>query len=147
MATAEFTIESPLSIEEAFDRVADLTRVNEWDSGVSNANQVAGTAPCAGAKYEVTVAGFDGNPSTMVYEIEEFDRPSSFMMRGIGRDVIAVDVLTFTANEGGAGCSLHYEASLELVAPSEKMTDEVLQKIFDKVAAVPRNGLVGFLSA
>lgn len=145
MAVARFTVASPLGVEEAFDRVVDLTRAPEWDRGISNPRQLTGTAPGLGARYEVTVAGFDGKPTTMVYEILEFERPDRMVMRGANDDVVALDALVFTSTD--SGCELDYDARLDLVSPSERLTDAVLQDIFDKVASVPREGLERFLAS
>lgn len=145
MAVARFTVTSPLDVTEAFDRVVDLTNTPEWDRGISNPRQLTGSEPGLGARYEVTVTGFDGQPTTMVYEILEFERPNRMVMRGENSDVVALDVLVFASNADG--CELDYDARLDLVSPSEGLTDEVLQKIFDKVASVPREGLASFLAA
>lgn len=145
MASARFTVSSPLDVGEAFDRVVDLTRAPEWDRGISNPRQLTGTEPGLGARYEVTVTGFDGKPTTMVYEILEFERPDRMVMRGENDDVVALDVLVFSPTDDG--CELDYDAQLDLVSPSERLTDEVLQEIFDKVAGVPREGLGRFLAS
>ena len=113
MATETFHISSPLSQAEAFAMLADLTRVNEWDRGVTNAQQVEGDGPALGAKYEVTVTGFDGKPAQVVYELTEFDAPNRFVMIGEHATFRAHDTLTLTSE--GDGCSLEYVGSLELM--------------------------------
>lgn len=149
MATETFHISSPLSQAEAFAMLADLTRVNEWDRGVTNAHQVEGDGPALGAKYEVTVTGFDGKPAQVVYELTEFDAPNRFVMIGEHTTFRAHDTLTLTpegasADEGG--CTLEYVGSLELMGDDAPLTAEQLDGVFTKVAAVAESGLTGFLN-
>lgn len=144
MATETFHISSPLDASEAFAMLADLTRVNEWDRGVSNAHQVEGDGPALGARYEVTVTGFDGKPTQVVYELTEFDAPRRFVMVGEHADFRAHDTLTLT--EADDGCALEYIGSLTLVGANPPFGDDQLDHVFSKVAAVAESGLTTFLN-
>lgn len=144
MASETFHISSPLDQAEAFAMLADLTRVNEWDRGVTNAHQIDGDGPALGAKYEVTVTGFDGKPAQVVYELTEFDAPSRFVMVGEHATFRAHDTLIITASDDG--CSLEYVGSLELMGDDAPLTPEQLDSVFTKVAAVAESGLTGFLN-
>ncbi len=145
MATETFNISSPLGQAEAFAMLADLTRVNEWDRGVTNAKQVEGDGPALGAKYEVTVTGFDGKPAQVVYELTEFDAPNRFVMIGEHATFRAHDTLTLTSEVDG--CTLEYVGSLELMGDDAPLTPEQLESVFTKVAAVAESGLTSFLQA
>lgn len=144
MAAHQFIVESSLSQEEAFARVIDLTRVNEWDEGVSGARQVHGTEPGLHARYEVTVKGFDGRPDQVVYELTEVDEPDRFVMVGENEVFRAVDTLVFTAAENG--CVLDYHGTLELLGDNPPMTPAQLDSLFPKVAGVAEAGLRVFLN-
>ncbi len=144
MAQQVFTVSSSLSPAEAFARCIDLTRVNEWDRGVSNSKHVAGSGDEVGSQFEVTVTGFDGQPAQVVYKILEAEAPQRFVMEGVNEVFRAYDVLTFTATDGG--CSVLYDAQLDLIGDEPPMTDEQLDSLFARVAAVPEAGLQTFLN-
>lgn len=145
MASEFFEIESPLPAAEAFAMVIDLTRVNEWDRGVRDAKHVGGVAGEVGATFEVTVTGFDGQPTTATYELTAVDAPHSFTMVGRHPQFQADDTITFDATD--AGCRVGYDASLVLLGDERPVTDEQLDSIFAALVDVPRTGLQAFLGA
>ena len=65
-------------------------------------------------------------------------------MEGVNDTFRAYDVLTFTSND--KGCELHYDAQLELLGSPPPMTDDDLDSLFSRVAAVPQQGLSRFLN-
>jgi hypothetical protein len=144
MAQQVFTVSSSLSVSEAFERCVDLTRVNEWDRGVSDSRLIAGTGDSVGSKFEVTVTGFDGQPAQVMYQLLEVDAPNRFVMEGANDVFRAYDVLTFTSTDGG--CELLYDAQLDLLGDEPPMTGEQLDALFARVAAVPEAGLRTFLN-
>jgi hypothetical protein len=144
MAQQVFSVQSALSAREAFDRCIDLRRVNEWDRGVTTPRRLSGEGQAFGSTYEVTVTGFDGKPAAVVYKLLEVDAPNRFVMEGASDAFRAYDVLTFTSND--AGCELHYDAQLELLGARPPMTDDELDSLFARVAAVPQQGLSTFLN-
>ena len=144
MAQQVFNVQSALSVREAFDRCIDLRRVNEWDRGVTAPRRLTGEGQAVGSTYEVTVTGFDGKPSAVVYKLLEVDAPHRFVMEGVNDVLRAYDILTFTSND--AGCELHYDAQLELLGEQPPMTDAELEALFARVAAVPQRGLSTFLN-
>lgn len=144
MAHQVFTVSSSLSAAEAFARCIDLTRVSEWDRGVSDSKLVAGTGDSVGSEFEVTVTGFDGQPSRVVYELLEVDAPNRFVMEGTNDVFCAHDILTFAATANG--CDLLYDARLDLVGDEPPMTADQLDALFSRVAAVPEAGLRTFLN-
>lgn len=144
MAQQVFSVQSNLPIEDAFDRCIDLRRVNEWDRGVTSPRRLSGEGQSVGSTYEVTVVGFDGTPTPVVYELMEVDAPHRFVMEA-STDVFRVyDVLTFTETSGG--CSLHYDAQLELIGENPPLTPDELDTLFARVAAIPETGLHEFLN-
>jgi len=144
MAQQVFTVSSSLSVPEAFDRCIDLTRVNEWDRGVSNSRLISGTGSAVGSEFDVTVTGFDGQPAHVVYRLLEVDAPNRFVMEGVNDVFRAYDVLTFTPTDDG--CEVLYDAQLELLGDDPPMTSEQLDTLFARVAAVPEAGLGTFLN-
>ncbi len=148
MAQQVFTVSSSLSPAEAFARCIDLTRVHEWDRGVSNSTLVGGNGDSVGSEYEVTVTGFDGQPATVVYTLLEVDAPNRFVMEGVNDVFRAHDILTFRSSAGtDGGCELLYDARLDLVGDEPPMTAAQLDALFARVAAVPEAGLRAFLNS
>lgn len=144
MATESFVVESTLSAPEAFAIVIDLLRVNEWDRGVRSPRLVDGAPATAGARYEVTVTGFDGQPTTAVYELTAVDAPRSFTMVGSHADFRADD--TITVEPTGDGCRVTYDASLVLLGDNPPLNDDELTATFARIVAVPRAGLTSLLT-
>lgn len=144
MAQESFVIDSALSPADAFALVVDLSRVNEWDHGVKNAQHVSGEPGTVGAAYEVTVTGFDGQPTTATYELTAVDAPNSFTMVGSHPQFRADDTITFEA--AGGGCRVGYDAGLVLLGDDRPMDDAQLDALFASIAAAPRAGLTTFLN-
>lgn len=144
MAFQTFTIESELGPAEAFDLVVDLTNVSAWDEGVTDPHLIGGDSGTVGARYEVTVTGFDGNPTTAVYELTEVDAPNAFTMVGRHPDFQADDTIRFAPT--ASGCEVTYEAGLVLLGENPPLSDEQLDRVFAKIAAVPQAGLQRFLN-
>lgn len=144
MATESFVIESALSVADAFALVVDLTKVNEWDRGVSNAQHVSGEPATVGATYDVTVTGFDGKPTTASYALMAVDAPNSFTMVGSHPQFRADDTITFEPTD--SGCRVSYDAGLVLLGEDRPLTDKQLDGLFASIAAVPQAGLQDFLN-
>jgi hypothetical protein len=150
MASHRFTISSPMTTEQAFARLVDLERVSEWDDGVRNSVRIDSadaqrTDSPVGRRFDVTVTGFDGSPTSVVYEITEADPPLRFVMVGENSDFRAIDTLALAPTEDG--CLLTYDATLELLGEDPPLTPPQLDSMFPKLAAVAQTGLVRFLDA
>jgi hypothetical protein len=144
MATETFLIESTLSPCEAFGRVIDLSRVPEWDRGIRTSRLIDGTPAAVGARYEVAVTGFDGEPTSAIYELTAVDGNRAFTMVGTHADFRAEDTLTIAPS--GSGCRLTYDAELVLLGDHPPISDTQLAATFPKVVAVAEAGLAVFLN-
>ena len=148
MASHRFTINSPLTAQDAFDKLVDLERVPEWDHGVQQSVRIAtdtDTDAVVGSRFDVTVTGFDGSPTSVVYEITDADAPHRFVMTGENNEFRAVDTLELTAT--ATGCELSYLGTLELLGDNPPLTPTQLDSMFPKIAAVAQEGLIRFLDA
>ena len=143
MASHRFTIASPLTVDDAFARLIDLTRVPEWDHGVQRSVRLDGPLADVGERFDVTVTGFDGAPSSVVYELAEVDAPTRFVMVGANDEFRAVDTLTLQPTD--TGCELDYAGTLELLGDEPPLTPTQLDAMFPKIAAVAESGLTTFL--
>ncbi len=144
MASHTFTVESNLTIEEAYARAVDLERVPEWDDGVLSSIRLP-DGDDGSARYDVTVTGFDGQPSSVVYTVTESDAPDRFVMIGENDVFRAVDTLAFSAT--GDGCTLDYHGTLELLGDEPPLSPGQLDSMFPKIAAVAEAGLTRYLRA
>lgn len=143
MAEHSFTVESALTVEEAYARAVDLERVPEWDDGVRSSVRVAdgdGGSP----RFDVTVTGFDGEPSSVIYTVTEADAPHRFVMVGENDVFRAVDTLTFSASDPGS--TLDYHGTLELLGDEPPLSPSQLDSMFPKIAAVAHAGLSRYLN-
>lgn len=144
MATHTFTVDSSLSAAAAYDQVVDLERVAEWDEGIISSVRIGEAGSVLRSRFEVTVTGFDGQPTSVVYEITEADQPHRFVMVGENDAFRAVDEVTFTPTSDG--CLVTYVAGLELLGDSPPLTESQLDSMFVKIAAVPEAGLARYLN-
>ena len=141
MAAHSFSITSSLACEDAFARLIDLERVPEWDHGVRASTRLDET------RFVVTVTGFDGEPTSVIYTITGADAPTRFVMVGENDVFRAVDELVLTADtDGSDGCVLTYSGSLELLGDRPPLTPPQLDSMFPKLAAVAEAGLQTFLN-
>lgn len=149
MGHYRFTIGSPLPVDAAFARLIDLERVPQWDEGVRGSVRIeSGDGPVdspLGNRFDVTVTGFDGSPTSVVYAITDVDMPSRFVMVGENEQFRAVDTLVLAATD--TGCELTYDATLELLGDDPPLTPTQLDSMFPKLAGVAEAGLARFLGA
>ncbi len=143
MATETFVIDSPLSPDVAFERLVDLTRAPEWDHGIRDCRHVGGAPGTIGARYELTVTGFDGQPTTATYEITDAQTDAGFTMVGTHPDFRADDTVTIEPTE--TGCRVTYNAGLVLLGEAPPLTEAQLDRLFASIVAVPAEGLRHFL--
>lgn len=146
MADHSFVVPSNLTRSEAFARLADLERVPEWDEGIIAATRTdrRDRESIIGRTFDVEVNGFDGTPTTMVYEILDADEPTRFVMRGMHPAMEAVDTLVLT--EADSGCVLDYHGTLRLLGDDPPLTEQQLERVFPRLAAVAERGLTTFLN-
>ncbi len=143
MASHSFSVDSDLSIDEAYARAVDLTRVPEWDDGVRSSVRLP-DGDDGEPRFDVTVTGFDGAPASVVYTVTEADAPNRFVMVGENDVFRAVDTLVFTAV--GAGSRLDYHGTLELLGDEPPLSPSQLASMFPKIAAVAEAGLRRYLN-
>ncbi|MFK8024466.1 MAG: SRPBCC family protein [Ilumatobacter sp.] len=144
MAEHSFVVASNLSVSEAFARLVDLERVTQWDDGIISSTRTDELEEFTGRTFDVVVTGFDGRPTTMVYEITESDEATRFVMTGTHAMMRAVDSIELRTTDDG--CELDYHGTLELIGDERPLTDDQLDRAFPKLAAVAEHGLRRFLN-
>jgi carbon monoxide dehydrogenase subunit G len=139
MARYAMTVRTPLPPAEAFAYMSDLSNFDEWDPGVSRAEQVAGSGPAKGAEYELDASG-----STLRYVVEHFDPPTKVRATASNRFITSVDTITVEADDPGAGSLVTYDADLTLNGPL-RLGDPLLKLAFDRIGDRAAKGLVAKL--
>jgi carbon monoxide dehydrogenase subunit G len=114
MARYVTRVRTPLSPEDAFDLLADLRTMADWDPGVRGVTQVIGTGPGPGATYDVLVAAFPRD-LTFRYEVSDLDRPREVRIRAVTTLFESVDRISVQAD--GDGSIVTYDADLRLRGP------------------------------
>lgn len=124
MATFTATIFSALPPQAAFAYLADVSRFDEWDPGITQADQTRGIGPQLGARYELRYRGFG-----LEYEIVEFE-PSRFLCM-VADSAMLTSKDTVEVTESDTGCTVTYSADVRL--PSVlNFLDPILQKALDR---------------
>ena len=143
MATYRTTVNSPKSVEEAFDYLADFGNATEWDENTRSSDCLGDDPYRAGARYRV-VTEFGGRTLTLTYETIEFDRPNRVVFRSDAGLSIIQDTITFS--EDGTGSKVDYEADIALKGPA-RLLDPVFALIFKRVGDRAAEGLREALAA
>lgn len=144
MTVETFVVESALSPEDAFDKMIDLARVPEWDRGIRESRLVDGDLGSVGARYQLDLKGFDGEPTTAVYELTSVEGNRAFAMVGANADFRAEDAVSIELTDGG--CRVTYVAGLDLLGDNPPVSEAQLTAIFPKVVAVAEAGITLFLN-
>jgi hypothetical protein len=144
MAHYEVTISSPLSQQEAFDRLAPVERFVEWDAGITKAEQIDGDGPGVDSTYILTIKGFTGGPMPLEYKTTAFEAPGRFVIVSDGKSIRSDDVITVVAD--GDGCQVTYAADLKLKGKLS-VINPVLGLVFKRIGDKAVAGLRPFLDA
>lgn len=133
MAHYVCSIATPLSAEEAFDRIADFTTVEQWDPGVSSAVMTYGEKPGVGTIYAVVANGV-----SLEYETLEYDRPNRTVLEASNAWMTSHDVIGVVPNDTGS--VLTYDATVTLHGPLG-LFDPVFSLMFKRIGDKAAQGL------
>lgn len=126
-------IKTDLSVDEAFDFMADLRNFEDWDPGVSSSELVKGDAPGPGAAFAVTANGAD-----LEYVLVEYDRPGRVVAEANTARLRSYDVIEVAAD--GDGSIVTYDATLELKGVFA-LGEPVMRAIFKRIGRQADAGL------
>jgi hypothetical protein len=135
MARYVMSVRTPMAPADAFAYLSDLSNFDEWDPGVSRAEQVSGDGPGEGAIFELDASG-----TTLRYEVEAFDPPR--MVRAVARStfITSVDTITVEPDEGTPGSIVTYDADLTLNGLL-RLGDPFLKLAFGRIGDRAAKGL------
>lgn len=143
MASYTATILTPLSVDEAWERLSDVTRFAEWDPGVHTAVQVAGTGPGLDAAYDLTVSSVRG-PLELRYEVIAFEPPNRLFLVADTGVLRSEDEIRIA--DTPAGTSVVYQAELSL-SGWYAVAGPLLAVAFQVIGRRAADGLRAFLDA
>jgi carbon monoxide dehydrogenase subunit G len=130
-------IDLPVSVEEAFDYLADFSRTAEWDPSVVEATRLTPGTVRLGSSFRVSVS-FLGRRLPLEYRITEFERPSRLVLSGSDSSLRSIDEITFVPRPGGTRVT--YEARLELTG-IRRLADPILDVLFQRIGRLAVRGL------
>ena len=133
MARYSTTVESDLSVDDAFAYMADLRNFAEWDPGVSEAELIRADGPGPDAVYRVTANGIE-----LEYETREFQPPTQVFVVAESTFFESADRVTVEPHAGGSRVT--YEAELRLPGPL-RLFDPVLSIVFNRIGDKAAAGL------
>lgn len=142
MASYHDTIQGSKTPEAAFDYLADFTSTLDWDPSVDRAERLDDGPVGPGSKFKI-VTRFAGRDVELVYEIVEYDHPRRVVLRGENKTTVSIDTIEVAPD--GAGCTVTYDAQLELAGPL-KLADPLVHLIFQRLGAKAAAGLRTHLS-
>lgn len=137
MARYVDAIDLPMSVEEAFDYLADFSRTAEWDPSVVEARRLTRGKVRLGASFRVVIS-FLGRRVPLEYRITEFERPSRLVLSGGDSSLRSIDEITFVPRSGGTRVT--YEARLELTG-IRRLADPILDVLFQRIGRLAVRGL------
>jgi hypothetical protein len=130
-------VATTLSPAAAFDYVANLETIEEWDPGVVSSRKLTEGPLAVGSTYEIVVQ-YGGAPQAMTYTVTEVSRPSLVVLEGNGARAFAVDRISFV--ESDTGTAIDYEADIRLKGVF-RAAEPFLGKLFARVGEGARTGL------
>lgn len=136
MARYTASVNSAMSVEDAFDYLADFSSVSEWDPSAVRAD-LLDPAPGLGARYEVAVR-FAGREIELTYRTTEFERPDRVTLVAESSTVTSEDTITFAPS--AAGSIVTYDADLRLKGPL-KLGDPILGVLFKRLGDNAKAGM------
>ncbi|QGG95947.1 SRPBCC family protein [Actinomarinicola tropica] len=138
MARYRCTIETPLSVEDAFDYMARFSHASEWDPSVVRAEMVTDEPVGEGSEFEVVVRSL-GREMPFRYRVTEHDRPRRVVLRAERGSIVSEDTVTVTALSVG-GSAVTYDAELRLSGPA-RILDPLLGLLFQGIGRKAESGL------
>jgi hypothetical protein len=107
-------VETDLSIDAAFDYIADFDHADEWDPNTTDARRLDGGPLGPGARFGLEVR-MGGRSVPMEYRITEFERPRRVVLVGEGSGVASIDDIRFERT--GDRTVVEYVADIRLGGP------------------------------
>jgi|GEM_PF-1242849 len=141
-------IETPLTVDAAFEKLADISRFSEWDPGVLHGRCVKRTAMGVGSIYELLLEAPLGRP-VLRYTVDRFERaPRSCVIGFSGAINGLASVDEIRVEEVAGQTRVTYDATLTLGGPvgAWRLSDRLLNVYFRRLGDRAAVGLRRFLA-
>lgn len=96
-----FSASGPISPDEAFRRVADFGRIDEWDPAVASVESDADVPLEPDSRYVMRGRPWTGG-FTLIYRLREVDPPGTAVYEGGTERVSTVETISVTGDDGGS---------------------------------------------
>jgi carbon monoxide dehydrogenase subunit G len=137
MARYSTTVRTPMPPSEAFEYMADLRNVAQWDPGVAEVVQVTGDGGGPGATFDVDVKSVGGT-TTLRYETVRHDAPLTVQVEARSKLLTSIDRIDVVA--AGDRSLVTYDAELRLNGPLA-LFDPALRLVFGRIGDRAAAGL------
>lgn len=125
MARYVTSIPSPMTAEQAFAYMADVTHFSDWDPGVRKVRRVSGDGLGVGTSYDLVVKTV--GTTTMRYVVKEFEAPRRMLLVSKTPFVTSVDEISVVPSSTGS--TVTYDAKLTMNGPL-RIFDPLLHRAF-----------------
>jgi Polyketide cyclase / dehydrase and lipid transport len=135
MATYRTSMRSTRPPTELFAYMARFSNADEWDPGVSGAEELTPGPPALGSTYRLRVTSL-GRSVALEYRIIAFSDPRRVVLRAENHILRSTDVIEIEAGPGD-GSTLTYEATLTLrglLSPFSALLNRPFRKLGDRAA-------------
>jgi hypothetical protein len=137
MARYRATIESDLSLAEAFAYLARFSSAVDWDPGVVEAEDLTGGPLRVGSAFRLVVKVL-GRRMPLRYEITELETDRRVVLEAPSSTFRSVDEITFEST--GTGTRVTYDADLRLRGLA-RVADPLLRLAFRRIGDAAAAGL------
>lgn len=135
MARFVDVIDLPVPLEVAFAELADFSRTQFWDPGVTAAARLDDGPLGIGSRFEVQVSIL-GQSRSLEYTITEFDPPHRLVLRADDASMRLLDEITFAPSADGTRVAYEVQCTpLGLLALADPLLDLVVLPRIGRAAA------------
>ena len=131
------SVDTPRSVEEAFDYMKDFSNVSDWDPSIEVAEQVTPGEIAVGTEFRIVVTTA-GSEQEIRYIVTEIEAPRRIKVRGENEHLVSVDEVRVEPD--GAGSKVTYDAELELKG-ARKLAHPLVSVGFKRNSDQARSGL------
>jgi carbon monoxide dehydrogenase subunit G len=141
------TVQSPLSVEEAFAFLSDMRQYPSWDPSMSGARQVQGDGPGPDAEVVLEFGGVGPVRLGLRYAVVEYDPPGRMDIEA-SHNIFVHSYDRVTVVPSGDGCLATYDATFRMrgpLGPFDGLNTWWFRRLSDRAGAGLSHALGGTL--
>lgn len=128
--------------QDVFDRLADFSRLSEWDPMFDESVRLDDGPLGVGSRFRVRGSTM-GSEIELELEVIEYEPPSRIFLRGTGEDMWTTEDLRVASTDGG-GCEVTYHSSFETDRPDA--VDAATKPVFFLIGKAAIRGMERWIS-